>query len=65
MKKSIALSLFAVFAAALLMSFSSNESTPHGKESATISWVGEKVTGKHEGTLQFKNYTWKFDASIS
>jgi polyisoprenoid-binding protein YceI len=46
-----------------LSSFSFTSLLEEGKESATIQWVGKKVTGEHSGTVDFKDLNWKFDAN--
>ncbi|NNC82310.1 MAG: YceI family protein [Flavobacteriales bacterium] len=45
------------------MSFTTNGASTEGKESATIIWKAEKVTGKHQGTVNFKNINWNFDSN--
>lgn len=57
MKTSNIKKLVLAFLAVVTVSFSAhaNDKKPIKKEKSTIKWVGKKVTGQHDGTIDFKS----------
>jgi polyisoprenoid-binding protein YceI len=64
MKKSI---LFLAFAGILLLNVSAQEKLNADTEKSKLSWLGEKVTGQHSGTINLQSgwISWKDNKIVS